>query len=170
MLATTREREREREREISLISVRPHDKHFLFTLANDATVRAASFQQAAICWQEHCRWFDRKLNEAHPFYLGLFEDAACGYVRFTPCLDDADVMETSIAVHRAYRALGIGTQLLSLACRKLLAENEITSISAWVKRDNASSLRIFEKNGFRQTHNAIIENVEAVHFLYSIRI
>lgn len=79
-------------------------------------------------------------------------------------------METSIAVHRAYRALGIGTQLLSLACRKLLAENEITSISAWVKRDNASSLRIFEKNGFRQTHNAIIENVEAVHFLYSIRI
>ena len=48
-----------------------------------------------------------------------------------------------------YRSCGIGTQAVGLFVREILQRDKIRTIGAFSFADNAASIRVLEKNGFR---------------------
>jgi GNAT superfamily N-acetyltransferase len=65
-------------------------------------------------------------------------------------LIDAPAFIVSLALDARYRGRGYGTRAL----RRFLREHGDGSPSlAWIRRDNAASLRAFEKAGFREDHH-----------------
>ncbi len=131
---------------IQLRPARKNDCHILFEWVNNPHVRAMSLNSAPIGWEEHCTWFNRKLNDALcQIYIGFYENQPVGHVRFDI---ENDTAYTGISVAQAHRSAGLGGLLLQLGVNKIFNETSIKRICATVKVDNIPSQRIFEKCGF----------------------
>jgi RimJ/RimL family protein N-acetyltransferase len=120
----------------------------MFDWANDADVRAASFQTRPIGWDEHVAWLRDKLADARArIWLGEVGGKPAGIVRFQLRGKRATI---SVSVGAEWRGTGIGTRLIGAGSWRLLAEGRVASIDAWVRPDNATSLRAFEACGYRR--------------------
>ena len=115
----------------------------VFTLSNDDTVRANSIQTEKINYDNHVKWFfDILQNEQVKFYIA--EDINhnfIGQVRFSK-QDNRWVV--SISLVREFRKKHLGKTILLLAITK----SGIANFSAWVKKENIASLKLFESVGF----------------------
>jgi UDP-2,4-diacetamido-2,4,6-trideoxy-beta-L-altropyranose hydrolase len=145
--------------------VTPGDCRLLWRWANDPAVRATSFRTDAIPLAEHERWFAGRL--ADPACLMLVaEDAEgrpVGQIRFEPGRDGEAVLGFTVASDR--RGRGFGTELLRLGCELLFAESDVGAAIGYVKPDNASSLRAFEKAGFRREGSECVSGQQAVRMV-----
>lgn len=127
------------------------DSRFLFELRNDASVREVSFSTEAISFESHTKWLTRKLQDSRTsFYIAETKDGdSLAQVRFN--VVDAKTAEVNIAVTKRYRGKGYGTLILTLASRRFFEEQPfLMSILARIKPNNPSSLRSFEKAGYKR--------------------
>jgi RimJ/RimL family protein N-acetyltransferase len=132
---------------IALRPAAPDDCAMVWAWANDALVRASSFHPDFIPWEDHQRWFRRKLDDAHCQYMIVLEDAQpVGQLRFEACGGSA-VVHISLSPH--VRGRGVGGAALGLACPLVRVGTGVGRIVAHVKPDNVASLRMFMKAGFR---------------------
>jgi UDP-2,4-diacetamido-2,4,6-trideoxy-beta-L-altropyranose hydrolase len=96
----------------------------------------------------HRRWFTALLADRH-VRLWIAEEAgeAVGHVR----LDVTDGTGTvSIAVAREHRGRGIAVAMLHAMIEVVAADADLRRLKALIHPDNASSLRAFERAGFRR--------------------
>lgn len=135
---------------LASVQVRPatlEDARPVLDWANDPVTRSVSFTQSEILWEDHQPWFARRL--ADPGCRLLIgenaQGAPVGMVRFD--LHEG-VATISINIAPAHRGLGLGTDLLLVACRDLLNSGAATQIRALIKPDNTASQRAFQRAGF----------------------
>lgn len=125
-----------------------NDAKLLFEWANELGVRSASLNQDPIQWEAHEKWLTAKLENEEECYFLIVENLdgkPVGTVRFDGNHGDWKV---NYSISKEWRGKGLGSKVLRVAIHHLLVERKCRSISAVVKTDNFSSLRVFEKLGF----------------------
>jgi RimJ/RimL family protein N-acetyltransferase len=150
---------------VRLRRVREDDCRLLWEWANDKEVRASAFSSNPIPWEEHVRWFMRKLQDPNCFIFVALdnEDTPLGQVRFDIVRDGEAEIDVSIDKDR--RRLGYGALLLSKAVNEVFRLTSISIVHAFIKPNNEASMRAFERAGFKRLS---IENVRgnvAVHYI-----
>lgn len=123
------------------------DMEDIFDLSNDAMVRANSFNQEKISWESHQNWFKNKINDKNCIFYVIkdLNNKLISQVRFDKNDDEADI---SISISADFRGKGYGVKILKLTSEKVIKENNINNINAYVKIENEASKIIFEKAGF----------------------
>jgi UDP-2,4-diacetamido-2,4,6-trideoxy-beta-L-altropyranose hydrolase len=150
----------------NLRDVREEDCELIWKWANDCETRAASFSPDAVPLNEHVEWFRAKLhNPACVFYVATnAANIPVGQVRYDLTDDQAVV---SVSVDRELRGKGYGTNLIWLSAERLFETTAITTIHAYIKPANESSIRAFEKVKYRKRGMVTIKGQDAVHLTLS---
>jgi len=130
------------------------DRGLLFDWANDPLVRKMSFATGRIGWEEHCRWFEDKLNDPRAF-LFIAENEpgqAHGLVRFDI---DGGTGTISIVVAPGARGRGYGSRIITDGCSEIFQlVPGIETILAHIKVGNVASMRAFRRAGFRDSESS----------------
>ncbi len=140
------------------------DRKLLWEWANDPEVRAVSFHSDPIPWEDHVRWFDRKLGEENcVLYIACNQSGSpIGQVRFDL---DAAKATISISLGRHFRGRGLGVEVLRAACRQFFSLRRGSVVHAWVKQGNEASLRAFRKAGFLDQAPEMVNSKPAWHLV-----
>jgi RimJ/RimL family protein N-acetyltransferase len=137
-----------RAEKLTLRAVRNEDCRLLWDWVNAADVRRASFQSAAVSWEEHVAWFSSKRGDPDcVHYLALLDNGApIGQIRFDIAGGEAVV---GVSVGAAHRGKGHGAEIIESGVRELFASpRNIGIVHAYIKKDNDASLNAFMKAGF----------------------
>jgi UDP-2,4-diacetamido-2,4,6-trideoxy-beta-L-altropyranose hydrolase len=140
------------------------DCRLLWNWANDPAVRAASFQQDRISWEEHSRWFEGKLSSPTArIYVALVDEATpIGQVRFE--IDDLSAT-VSASLDPDARGEGFGSAAIWAACTELFGTTRVERIDAYVRPENGASVRAFRRAGFRNLGPSLASGHAAVHLV-----
>jgi spore coat polysaccharide biosynthesis predicted glycosyltransferase SpsG/L-amino acid N-acyltransferase YncA len=134
------------------------DSGRLYAWANDPGTRAMSFSGEPISWEIHLAWLARRLAEpATRFYIA--EDllgASLGQVRFQ-ATDEGQAISVSLAPE--CRGEGWGQRIIAKACGTLPLG---TTVAAYIKPENAASLRAFAKAGFGLPCETVLDGHRAL--------
>jgi UDP-2,4-diacetamido-2,4,6-trideoxy-beta-L-altropyranose hydrolase len=154
-----------------LLVIRPaaaEDSGAVFSLSNEPGVRAGSINSGPISFSEHELWFSRQLKDpALLFLVALLRDTLAGQIRFRLEADEATV---SISVRPDCRKLGMAGALMRAGLERLRTRFPAAAkVKALIKRENAASLRLFERAGFEFRENATVGGVEGMLYTYNIR-
>jgi RimJ/RimL family protein N-acetyltransferase len=149
----------------STLTIRPaqdQDCRLLWQWANDPDTRTSAFQSDPISWDEHVAWFRRKIHDpnCHLYILGDQRDEPIGQVRFDVQEDRNAIVDITIAPGQ--RGRGYGPEALRLACRTLFRVTSAREAIAYIKPENAPSIRAFENAGFSHQGTTRIKGQEAV--------
>jgi spore coat polysaccharide biosynthesis protein SpsF len=128
-----------------LVQVAMKDIDLLFEWANDSECRKNAFNSENIEYEEHKKWFLKKLNDDNcKIYLYVYNKEAIGQVR-------VDIQGTSAfidySIKKEYRGKGHGINILQLLEEKILQlkNSKIRCLVGEVKTDNLASQKVFEK-------------------------
>jgi len=140
------------------------DCKLLWDWANDPEIRASAFSPEPIPWESHVSWFRARLaDRASLFFIALnAEDVPVGQVRYHL---ESDRAVLSVNMDRQFRGKGYARRVLALANQKLFETSDAKFIDAYVKPENAPSLRAFGNAGFRRIGTREVKGEEAVHFV-----
>ena len=138
----------------------PDDCRRVWEWANEPAVRAVSFTPEPIPWEQHLAWFRRKLADANTrLWIAEQANSPLGQVR----LDlDGPAATISVSLDAARRGKNLGALLIWSACQKLFRESAVETIHAFIKPDNATSIRAFEKAGFEPAGQTEVKGCAAL--------
>lgn len=140
---------------LKLKRIRKEDMEQLFVWANDPVTRAASFNTEPISYENHVKWFEKKLHDSDcHFYMAYVDNMACGSIRFDiendyeidSCGKTVAVISYSIAPE--YRGRGLGKEIIAKGCEMMHEKLGECILVGEVKTDNIYSHKCFEANGF----------------------
>lgn len=127
-----------------------NDVDVTFLWANNPKVRAFSFNQNEIVFDDHQKWFLNKVNSQECYYF-LFErdKIAIGSIRFDLKFDEAII---SYLIDPNYFGCGFGSALLERGIEQLidLKDNRISKVVGFVIETNIPSIKAFEKLDFKK--------------------
>lgn len=129
------------------------DMDQLFLWANDKEVRENSFSTAPISYEEHRKWYGRKMQEEGTQIYILCDGALeVGALRLEFGKDGAGI---SYSIACGYRGNGYGQELVALAEQEVRqwAEHKGDGkavIRAQVKPENLASNKIFKNAGYQE--------------------
>lgn len=134
-----------KEFEIKLAAI--EDMKDVFDLSNEDLVRENSFNQEKIQWESHQNWFKNKINDENCIFYVVKDtnNKLISQIRFDKNDGEADI---SISIAQKFRGKGYGVEILKLTSKKVIDENNIKKINAYVKIENEVSKIIFEKAGY----------------------
>jgi UDP-2,4-diacetamido-2,4,6-trideoxy-beta-L-altropyranose hydrolase len=137
--------------EPTLRRVSDGDMRRLWGWSNDVDVRQQSFDQSPITWADHVSWFRARQEDPQSsmYVVELPPGVPVGVVRFESEEDGSAVI--SIALDPSQRGRGLGRQAIREACARARDEAGVSRIYAFIKPDNAPSIRAFEAAGFTST-------------------
>jgi RimJ/RimL family protein N-acetyltransferase len=154
--------------ELAAIVLRPveaDDCRLLWEWANDASVRATSFNPMPIPWQDHVTWFDRKVGD-EACRLSIALDPAgtpVGQVRLEVTGRSAVI---SISVAREHRGKGYSSAMIRRACRIAVTAGTVDLVVALIRPDNEASRRAFRAAGFVDDGDDIVKGFPAVRMVF----
>lgn len=126
-----------------LRKVTSNDCDLIFEWANDKSVRENSFNSEKINYDEHIRWFNRKLiSEESLMYILKVKSNEVGMIR----LDKIDQLSYLInySIAKEHRGNGYATVLL-----KIIKElNPSNILIGKVKNNNLGSIKAFLNSGY----------------------
>lgn len=124
------------------------DMKDIFDLSNDELVRANSFKQEKILWENHQKWFKNKINDENSLFF-LIKDLKNNLISQIR-LDKTSAVEgdISISISSQFRGKGYGAKVLKAVSEKIILEQDAKTINAYVKKENVASQIIFEKAGY----------------------
>lgn len=151
------------ERSLRLRPVNESDCRRIWEWANDPEVRAVSFASAAIPWERHFQWFSKQLEDSRcRFWIAEnIANEPLGQVRFELTDLNATISVSLIPTARGHNQ---GSLLIWIASRKVLRENpHIEKVLAYIKPENKTSVRAFQKAGFELlNYNVVIKGFNAL--------
>lgn len=127
-----------------------NDMDLLFQWVNDPDVRENSFHLEPISYETHKNWFVDHLSNAKEIqYILMKGSEPVGQIRFSVKGEDAEI---GYSIDSAKRGKGYGERIISLALEKMQTDYpEVKRFIAKVKPGNSTSVRCFDKNGFKET-------------------
>lgn len=125
------------------------DVHLYFEWANDPAVRQMAFHSDHITWENHCRWFNKKVSAPDSLLLLCYQqEQPVGQVRFD--LTEQGEAEIDISIAKEHRGKGLGRAMLDAAVDYTRNMKGYTTFVSAVKTENPASQRMFLATGFRQ--------------------
>jgi len=133
----------------------PEDSLQVLALSNRPDIRENSLNSNEISLETHSEWYQQKLISENTAFFVLDVAGFIGaQIRYEKTGDLATI---SFSIYPTFRGRGLGKHLIEWtamdACRKL----EVSKLRGIVKSDNAASVKIFKKMGFKkmreQSHN-----------------
>jgi len=123
------------------------DARQLFEWANDPIMRANSFSQKNIDWDEHINWLDKRLSSDNSkIFIAMIKDENIGQIRFDKNCNDVLI---DFFIDNKFRGKRLGTQMLFSGCEKVLESwKNVGNIIGEVKQNNLASCKVFTKAGF----------------------
>lgn len=117
----------------------------LFEWANDKNVRQNAFNAEPIIWENHLKWFNKKLKDERSKVFLLYKGVKpLGQIR----LDLINkYWEIDYSIDKEYRGQGLGKKIIQLISSKYSFE---FPLKAYVKQDNIASLRVFRQAHFEE--------------------
>lgn len=144
--------------EIKLRKATLDDMENVFRLSNDPEVRKVSINKESIAWEDHIKWFSRKIKDENVMFLVAYTDkiSFLGQVRF-----DIEEDRAIITYHlmKKFRGQGIGEGLLRAVIKFFDSSCQVKNIYAYIQSDNIPSIKIFLRAGFVHSGNEIKEGV-----------
>lgn len=139
------------------------DQKLIWEWANDPQVRAASFSTEPISWETHVAWFAEKLadRDTHLLIVETVDDQPVGQIRFDVIGQEADA---HISLVKGKRGTGLAVPAIQAALRRLFSRCDCECVHAYVKPENAASIRVFEKAGFERLDMKTVKGKSALHF------
>ena len=137
---------------IQLQKARETDVEDIYSLSNEPSVRANSFNQKVIEYQSHVEWYQKKIADPLCLYLVAFVGQIfAGQVRYQVEGDSALI---GVSIERNFRGYALGEIIVSNSC-DLLKKNYpyVKEIVAYVKKENPASGKMFLKAGYIQIYN-----------------
>ena len=149
---------------ITMRQVTQDDCDLIWQWSNENETRKASYSNESISWDEHVRWFKEKLGDAnHVFFIALNERGKpVGQIRYAINDNKATV---SVSIAPKSRSLGYGSELLTVAAKKLFDETEVDEILAYIKEGNTVSLKAFQKAGFILTEERYFQGIKSQKYI-----
>jgi UDP-2,4-diacetamido-2,4,6-trideoxy-beta-L-altropyranose hydrolase len=125
--------------------------------AADKTIRAFSFNQNPILFEEHSNWFLKKVDQNEcAYYIAEIENIPIGSIRFDIRDNQATI---SYLLDSGFHNKGLGSVLLKKGVEKFAGEYAISEIIGYVMPENIASVKAFERLGF-------VREVEGVNYKY----
>jgi UDP-2,4-diacetamido-2,4,6-trideoxy-beta-L-altropyranose hydrolase len=154
---------------LRLRRTRPADASLLWQWANDPEVRSRGFHPQAIPWVDHLRWLEDRLRSPDAFlFVGVDAgDLPVGQVRLDRTAPGEAVVSVSVAAVR--RGGGWGTDLIEAATSWGHRHLRLETVHAYIKPDNAASLRAFCKAGYTVVGQTRVKDQPAVHAVHEDR-
>ena len=155
-------------RDFALVPADPGDLMDVFHLSNDIAVRSTAFGTAPIPLAEHRRWYPARLHDTGGFYYTVRDRGGVfiGQIR----LDRGDPGErrwtVTFSLIAAMRGRGLGRLVLRRALDTALRGTGPHRVDAWVKVDNAASLRSFLDAGFCDDGVETVRGVQAHRLVF----
>lgn len=120
------------------------DAELLFNWANEINVRRNSISQEPIIWENHLKWFAKKLNDPDSKILILVSgDEFLGQIRID--LIDS-YWNIDYSIDNQFRGKGLGKEIVKLLINKF----ESYQFRATVKKQNIASKKVFDNLGFKK--------------------
>ncbi len=129
------------------------DAELLHQWRNDPAIVSLSTSQRLVGWEEHRTWLERTLADPQVLLLIVLVDGQpAGQVRFQPEAESSS--NVSIYLMPPFADRGLGSLVLRSACRLAFEQLGSRRIVAFIRSDNARSLRAFVKAGFRRAKHS----------------
>lgn len=147
----------------SLRKVNEHDLDSTFEWANDEDTRKNSFYSEPISYLDHKTWFYQKLADLNSTnYIVVIENESAGLVRF-----DTQENQTTIGIliSKKFRGKGLANCILRESCNEFLKISN-APIIAFIKLSNITSIKSFEKAGFRKIEQVKVNGIDAYKYQY----
>ncbi|MBO5608331.1 MAG: GNAT family N-acetyltransferase [Treponema sp.] len=130
------------------------DCKLVFSLSNDSLVRSNSFNTKRIEYKEHCKWFEKTLEDKNTLFFLVFADESekefIGQIRFKRECENSNECVISLSITEQFRGRHIAKEFLELGISELQMNwKNIDTIIAEVKDENIASNKLFEKEGFK---------------------
>ena len=142
------------EDQVDLQPAKPKDLEITFKWATSPAVRAFSFSQEEITYEEHKSWFSQKLKSRETLFLiAWYKNKPVGSVRFD---DIKNKPVISYLIDPDYHGLGLGSTVLKKGVEVLKRVQPSTAcVEGMVLAQNIPSIKIFERLGYEKetTHN-----------------
>ena len=131
------------------------DMKEIFELSNDELVRQNSINQEKILWNNHIKWFHKRITLNNPFYvIRALNDKLIGQVR----IDKKDEAVISISITHEFRGKNLATKII----KDCSVKSNLSPIYAYIKPDNIASQRAFKKAGY--IYNSTADNLLKFRF------
>ena len=149
-----------------VVRLRPavsEDCRRLWLWRNDETVRRVSFTTSQVPWEDHCRWFESRLQNKNCRILIAENEhhQPVGQVR----LDITDCRAViSISLATEFRGAGLGTAIIRTATRHAFRDDRIEAVDAFIRADNLASQAAFRKAGYEQRAESAAPDKSGLHF------
>lgn len=129
---------------IKLKQALKNDCDLLFNWANDGDVRDNSFNNDKILYKDHIKWFNDKINsDKCCIFILYFDEMPVGQIRIDIERGNGVI---SYSVDKDFRGRGLSIIMLSyLELEVNNGEKYIDKLVGYVKIDNISSQKVFEK-------------------------
>ena len=136
------------EKKIILKKLKQSDIYNLFYWVNDNDVIKNSKKKKKINFNEHRVWFQNIISSNKNFIFILYlNDVPIGQIRFDLIRKDNYLITFSI--DKIFRNKGYGVVLIKKSLIRLSNQNIKKRFIAQVRPKNLSSIKVFEKNGFK---------------------
>jgi len=151
--------------QLGLRRAQAEDSRLIWGWANDPELRAASFSPEPIPWENHVRWYAGKSVDPLCFFYVATNGCGqpIGQVRFELANHEAVI---SVSLAPAARGKGYGAALIVRGIEQLFSESGADLVHAYIKTDNSTSVRAFEKADFEDAGLKTIRGDQARHFVF----
>lgn len=139
------------ENEVIIKRATEHNLNETFKWAKNSSIRKFFFNKKPITFEDHKKWFLRKIIEENCFYYIAFDgDKALGSIRFDIIKDKAEV---SYLIDPKFQGNGFGTILLKNGLELFNKDSKlpVKTIIAEVLIENSGSVNVFKKLGYKST-------------------
>lgn len=138
------------EKNFNVVPATEDDAKAIWKIRYHPSVNQTALNQAPVDFSTHAAWFKKQYavgSDNKCFVLrARVEGQTVGYCRFD--LDHEGNFLVSIALHPDYHGQGAGSSLLHSSIAMLAAKQPLIAI---IKKDNAASKALFERQGFVMT-------------------
>jgi RimJ/RimL family protein N-acetyltransferase len=149
-------------RQIKIREAALNDMQLIFDWSNDDLVRKQSYQTDKIRWEDHQKWFQKKLNDKNALLLiGEINHRPMGLIRFDLQKDFAVI---GISIDRHFRGKSLASPLLITGTKYYFKENE-KPVKAYIKKTNTASVNSFVNAGFVYLQDEIINEADSYVYL-----
>ena len=150
-------------RRIAIRKASEDDLMLFYKWANEETTRSMSFNEAPITLDEHTKWFKAQLRSREDLLLVLeVDNIPAGNVRF----NREGVI--GVSLDKAFRGKNFGVILIEEGIKFMRSNTGLKEITAFIKKENIPSVRVFEKAGFKFDGDAVIKKHECFRYLYKL--
>ncbi len=133
------------------------DMKDVFELSNDDLVRHNSFNQEKIIWENHVKWFEKKIKDINVnfnIFRSKKDNTIAGYIKLEKEEDSNWIV--TIHISPSFRGKGYGTLFL----RQVSELNPEKVLVGYVKTNNFPSYKAFINAGFKSISKKILNNTK----------